>query len=150
MYLLEVISLVRVAIEVIMVTKSSSLFGIAAKMERRRKALKISRQLLAKRSGVSLPTVNRIFSGGWENTTFANLSSVAHAMGMDFEIKNSIDEQDFMEQQAQAKAEAIAHMVQGTSALESQAVDDDTLKQIVRQTVHVLMAGSRRRLWDTR
>jgi len=39
-------------------------------------------------------------------------------------------------------------MVQGTSALESQAVDSETYRQMVRQTMHELMAGSRRRLWN--
>jgi transcriptional regulator with XRE-family HTH domain len=133
-----------------MATVSHSLSGIAIQIERRRKALGISRQLLAQRSGVSLPTVNRILSSSVENSTFANLKSVAYALGMDFEIKYLSDEQDFAEQQAQTKAETIARMVQGTSGLESQAMDNDTRKQVVRQTVHKLMAGSRHRLWNQR
>lgn len=131
-----------------MATAEHPLYGIAAHLERRRKALKISRRLLAQRSGVSLPTINRILGGGWEHATFVNLKSVARALGMDFEIKNIIDEQDFAEQQAKTKAEIIARMVQGTSALESQAVDDETRNQMVRQTVHELMAGSWRKLWN--
>jgi transcriptional regulator with XRE-family HTH domain len=117
-------------------------------MERRRKALGISRQLLAQRSGVSLPTVTRILSSSTANSTFANLKSVAHALGMDFEIKNTANEQDFAEQQAHLKAKKIARLVQGTSALESQAVDVETYKQIISQTTHELMAGSRHRLWS--
>jgi transcriptional regulator with XRE-family HTH domain len=127
---------------------NASLHEIAVKLERRRKALGISRRLLAQRSGVSLPTVTRILSSSTENSTFVNLQSVAHALGMCFEIKNTTNEQDFAEQQAQSKAKKITRLVQGTSALESQAVDDETYQQIIRQTTHELMAGSRRRLWS--
>jgi transcriptional regulator with XRE-family HTH domain len=121
---------------------------IALELERRRKALGISRQLLAQRSGVSLPTVTRILCASVENSTFANLKSVARALGMDFEIKEIANPQEFAEQQARSKAKKIASLVQGTSALESQAVDDETYNQIISQTTHELMAGSRRRLWS--
>ncbi len=110
----------------------------------------MSRPLLAQRSGISLPTVNRVLGGGWERASYSNLRALAHALGMTFELRSTIDAEEFAEQQARSKAEVIAHMVQGTSALESQAVDPDTYRQMVRQTVHELMAGSRRRLWSPR
>jgi transcriptional regulator with XRE-family HTH domain len=137
-------------LEEIMAAEEHHQSGIAMQMERRRKALGMSRSALARRSGVSLPTVNRIFGGGWQSATYANLEAIANALGMDFELTSTIDVQDFAEHEAQAKAEAIARMVQGTSALESQAVGPDTRRQIVKQTVHELMAGSRRRLWSPR
>jgi len=108
----------------------------------------MSCRLLALRSGVSLPTVQRILRDGGEHTTYATLKAIAHALGMDLELRNTIDEQDFAERQARTKAEAIVRMVQGTSALESQAVDSKTYRQMVDQTVHELMAGPRRRLWN--
>jgi hypothetical protein len=49
--------------------------------------------------------------------------------------------------QARAKAEEVARLVQGTSALESQAVDADAYRRLVERSYHELMAGSRRRLW---
>jgi transcriptional regulator with XRE-family HTH domain len=104
--------------------------------------------LLAERSGVSLPTVQRILRDGGEHTTYANLEAVALALGMSFELRSTCDEQDFAEQQALTKAKAIARMVQGTSALESQAIDSDAYQQMVKQTVHELMTGTRRRLWE--
>jgi transcriptional regulator with XRE-family HTH domain len=121
---------------------------IAAKMQRRRKALRISCKLLALHSGVSLPTVQRILRDGGEHTTYANLAAVARALGMDFELRSTSDEQAFAERQAEAKARVLVRMVQGTSALESQAVDSDTYQQMVKQTVHELMAGPGRKLWN--
>jgi hypothetical protein len=67
---------------------------------------------------------------------------------MDFELRDTFDDQTFAERQAEAKAKLIVRMVQGTSALESQAVDSDTFQQMVKQTVHELMAGPRRKLWN--
>jgi transcriptional regulator with XRE-family HTH domain len=121
---------------------------IATQMQRRRKALGMSCPLLAMRSGVSLLTVQRILRDGGEHTTFASLSAVARALGMEFELKSLSEPQAFAEQQATIKIEAIARMVQGSSALESQAVDPETYRQMVRQSMHELMAGPRRRLWS--
>jgi len=108
----------------------------------------MSCRLLALRSGVSLPTVQRILRDGGEHATYATVKAVAHALGMDLELRNTVDEQDFAERQARTKAEAIVRMVQGSSALESQAVDAETYRHMVDQTVHELMAGPRRRLWN--
>jgi hypothetical protein len=85
---------------------------------------------------------------GERHATYANLEAVAAALGMGFELRCRCNEEDLAEQQALTKAEAIARMVQGTSALESQAVDDETYAQIVKQTVRELMIGPRRRLWS--
>ena len=67
---------------------------------------------------------------------------------MDFQLTSSYNEQTFAEQQAESKAETIVRMVQGTSSLEVQAVDPGTYREMVKQTVHELMAGSRRKLWS--
>jgi transcriptional regulator with XRE-family HTH domain len=121
---------------------------ISVQLERRRKALRMSFKVLALRSGVSLPTVQRILRNGGEGFTYAKVAAVARSLGMDFELKCTSDEQTFAEQQARAKAGVIVRMVQGTSALESQAVDSETRQQMLNQTVHELMAGPRRKLWN--
>ncbi|MBN2579162.1 MAG: hypothetical protein JXB10_09245 [Pirellulales bacterium] len=108
----------------------------------------MSRPILAKRSGVSLATVNRILGGDEDSAILSNLIALAQALGMAVSISNLSSEKDFAEEQAKNKAEAIARMVQGTSALESQAVDSETYEEIIHQTVHELMAGSRRKLWS--
>jgi len=131
-----------------MVSRIGPSTGIAAQMQRKRKALRMSYQSLAARSGVSQPTVQRILCNGRGHTSYANIQAVATALGMRFELKSICDEHDFAEQQALDKAKAIVGMVQGTSALESQAMDDDTYQQMIKETVHELMAGPRRRLWN--
>ena len=101
---------------------------------------------LARRSGVSLPTVRRILEGGLHESSFANVSSVSEALGAPLML-DATDVDELRRRQAQAKAEQVARLVQGTSALENQAVDQSTYRRLVERSVHELLAGSNRRLW---
>ena len=113
---------------------------------RRRKALGMSFAVLAARSGVSEPTVKRMLGGQIADSSFANVAAVAHALGCSFDLDEP-DVDELCNQQARKKAEQIARLVQGTSALESQAVDAETYRRLVEKSYHELLAGSRRRLW---
>ena len=73
--------------------------------------------------------------------------AVAEALGASFGIEEA-DPEELCRQQARRKAEQIARLVQGTSALESQAVDQTAYARLVERSFHQLMAGSRRRLWS--
>ncbi len=53
----------------------------------------------------------------------------------------------FRREQAKTKAMRLARLVQGTMALEVQAVGTDVLEEMTEQSVHALLAGSGRRLW---
>jgi hypothetical protein len=55
--------------------------------------------------------------------------------------------QEILEKQARKKAERLVGMVQGTSALEAQAVSSRHIGQMIKKTIHELLAGSRRSLW---
>lgn len=114
----------------------------------------MSRAILARRAGVSLPTVNRILSGKQSGATLGNVHAIAAALGVEVrigshpKIAETIGVDEFRKQQATAKARRLARMVQGTMALEAQAVDQKTLKGLMEGNVHRLLAGSNRRLWD--
>lgn len=116
-------------------------------LRRRRAALGMSLATLARRSGVSEPTVNRIFGGRLGAASFANVDAVARALGVSLAIAES-DVDRACRAQARHKAEQIARLVQGTSALESQAVDAATYNRLVEKSYRELLAGSRRRLWS--
>lgn len=119
--------------------------NIKALSERRRR-LGMSYSALAARSGTSEPTVKRILGGLATDASFANVAAIAEALGLPLSFTSS-DEEDLRRQEARRKAEKIAKLVQGTSALEGQAVDRTTYELLVERTYHELMAGSRRKLW---
>ena len=117
------------------------------KLESRRRELGLSQSALAERSGVSLPTVQRILSGHSAAASFENAVGIAQAMGMQMDVVPIFPAQEILEQQARKKAERLVGMVQGTAALEAQAVSSWHIGQMINKTVHELLAGSRRRLW---
>lgn len=112
----------------------------------RRRLLRMSVPALARRSGVSVPTVNRILSDHIQRASLANVQAVAQAMGLTLAMRGPAPS-DFKRQEAARKAEWAARQVQGTSALEAQAVSDETQAHIKEAALHDLLAGSARRLW---
>ena len=116
------------------------------RLQNRRKMLGIGFQSLASRSGVSIPTVKRIFGGQIAAASFGNIAAIAEALGLSFELgESSVDA--LCRQQARKKAMQVARLVQGTSALESQAVGKDTYKRIVEKSFREILAGPKRKLW---
>jgi len=122
-------------------------------LEQRREDLGIEYPALSERSGVSVPTLKRLFSGKAENPTLHSLQAVCVVLGVELRINGTVEvlpkqsTEEVRESVAREKAEQLVSLVQGTSALESQAVGLDTVHDMVSQTVHKLLAGPNRRLW---
>ena len=117
------------------------------KLDQRRQELGMTFDALSKRSEVPVSTLKAIFKKGVEHATFANVAAIADALGVDIELADAADSYDLLNQQAIKKARELVGMVQGTSGLESQAVEQNQIEKMVSQLVHQLMAGSRRKLW---
>jgi transcriptional regulator with XRE-family HTH domain len=122
--------------------------GLCRSLNVRRQMLKMSYAIVAKRSGVSTPTVIRILSGSNPNASFASVVRIAEAVGMGVKFEPETGVADLRERQAENKARRLSRMVQGTSGLEAQAIDADDLEGMTRQTAHELLAGSARKLWN--
>jgi transcriptional regulator with XRE-family HTH domain len=117
-------------------------------LEARRRELRMSRPALARLSRVSLPTVNRILSGRYESARFSAIRAIAEVLGMPLSFK-PVRADVVLERRAERVAEKVVRQVQGTSGLEGQAVDAQTLRRMRRATERELLSGSRRRLWDS-
>jgi transcriptional regulator with XRE-family HTH domain len=130
-------------------------------LEARRRELKMSRATLARRSGVSMPTIFRLLTAedGLENAHLRCVLAIAKALEMviRFDPDDPVEPLRFrpkrtadvvMEKEAKHKAERLVGMVQATSGLEGQAVSPATVKRMVRRTTCELVAGSPRRIWS--
>jgi transcriptional regulator with XRE-family HTH domain len=128
-------------------------FGYTALDDRRRR-LGMSRAIVARRSGVSLPTVTRILTGKEAAPSLPNVQAIAAALGVclrvgaEVRIAEDLDAEEFRRRQAFAKARRLVRMVQGTMGLESQAVDLRAVDEMTERTVRDLLAGAKRRLWE--
>lgn len=116
------------------------------RLAHRRTELGMSFAIIAFRSGVSEPTAKRILGGHIGQVSFANVVAVAEALGVRIGAPD-LDVRDLLHHQARAKAEYVARLVQGNSALEGQAVDSAAYQHLIDLTYHELLAGPRRRLW---
>jgi len=117
------------------------------KLNTRRKALDMSYPALASRSGVSEATVKRILSGKSKRVRLDNVEAIAKALGMGLDIGDSSNAVDYRRSVASKKARWIMQQVQGTSALEAQALPQAEYEAMVSRTTEELLAGPARRLW---
>ncbi len=114
------------------------------RLYRQFKASGMTYPVLANRSGVPIATLKRIFADNAAKASLANVLAIADALGMSMNLSETID---VRMAQARKKACRVVAMVQGTSALESQALDEEQIERMIEQTVHELLAGSNRKLW---
>jgi transcriptional regulator with XRE-family HTH domain len=113
----------------------------------------MSKSDLARRSSVSLPTVHRLLSGRENRARTDIVAAIAAALGVEVRLSDSSyvfessEVSSFRRAQARAKAKRLARLVQGTMALEAEAVGVDVLEELEEQNFHALLAGPARRLW---
>jgi len=117
------------------------------KLNTRRKELGMPHGVLAARSGVPEATVKRILSGKSNSVGLDKVEAIAEALGMRFGIDDASDAREFRRSAAAKKAQWIMRQVQGTSALESQALPQAEYDAMVSRTTEELLAGPPRRLW---
>ncbi len=124
-----------------------ALNNIVSELEERRRQLQMPHRFVARRSGLSLRTVQRALSGKGD-VRFENLSAIAKTLGADLGIVRPRRTSAMRTAQARVKAEEIIRATQGSAALEGLAVGEETANRVRRQIQHRLCAGSSGRLWS--
>lgn len=99
-------------------------------LRQRRSDLRMPISALSERANTSVSTVKRVL-GGDASVSYSTLCRIAQAMGASFEI-NVRSSKSMIKEQARRKSRIVAQMVQGTSAMEAQAVDKETLDRIAQ------------------
>jgi transcriptional regulator with XRE-family HTH domain len=120
--------------------------SLVAELVERRRALGMSYAVLAARSGISTHAARRVLCG--ESTSDENVRKVAEALGCDIGRDERESVETLLRTQAARKAERLVSLVQGTSALEGQAVGAAGRRRMVERTIEELLSGPRRRLWS--
>jgi len=127
---------------------------LRSQLDERRESLRLSKTQLARRAGLSLPTVNRVLSGSEQNPRIKTLAALAAAVGVEIRLGavTRIDElstiEAFREAQARTKARRLVRLLQGSMALEASALDRQSLLQLENKNVRTLLQGPPRRLWS--
>jgi transcriptional regulator with XRE-family HTH domain len=112
----------------------------------RKKELNITVENLAKLSGVGVRTINRLLKN--EDVKLSTIESVTNLLGLDFAGNEVIPLQELKKQRAREKALFLASIVQGTSALEMQGLEEDSLKNIITNYEQAFLEGEyKNTLW---
>jgi len=121
---------------------------LIAKIEARRKKLNITIVNLSKLSGLGVRTVNRFFAG--EDVKLSTVEQITNLLGLDFAGNEVVAFNDLQRRRAKEKALFIVSLVQGTSSLEMQGLEDDSIqKMLLNMEKEFLIGNYKNRLWVT-
>ena len=106
----------------------------------RKEQLNITIDNLAKLSGVSVRTINRVLKN--EDVKLSTIEHVTNFLGLDFAGNEQVGLSELKKQRAKEKALFLVSIVQGTSALEIQGLEDDSLNKIIASYEKEFLSGS--------
>ena len=106
----------------------------------RKEKLAITVENLAKLSGVGVRTINRLLKN--EDVKLSTIEHVTNFLGLDFAGNEQVPLDVLREQRAREKALFLASIVQGTSALEMQGLEDDSLNIIIASYEQEFLIGN--------
>ena len=119
---------------------------LIAKIEARRKKLNITIVNLSKLSGLGTRTVNRFLAG--EDVKLSTVEQITNLLGLDFAGNEMLTLKELQKKRAKEKALFIVSLVQGTSSLEMQGLEDDSIKKMLLNMEKEFLIGNYRdRLW---
>jgi transcriptional regulator with XRE-family HTH domain len=101
------------------------------KIQNRKKQLNISIENLAKISGIGIRTLNRLFAG--DDLKLSTVEKITNMLGLDFAGNEIVPLEELKKQRAKEKAIFMASLVQSTSALEMQGLEQSSLEKIINQ-----------------
>jgi len=106
----------------------------------RKEQLGITVENLAKLSGVGVRTINRLLKN--EDVKLSTIEHVTNFLGLDFAGNEQVPLNKLRKKRAREKALLLASIVQGTSALEMQGLEDDSLQKIIISYEKEFLSGS--------
>ena len=119
---------------------------LVAKIEHRRKQLKISLENLSKLSNLGMRTLNRFFAG--DDVKLSTVESITNVLGLDFAGNEVVPFEQLQKNRAHQKALLMTSLVQSTSALEMQGLEKETVEKMIAQFEQAFLSGEyKKRLW---
>ncbi len=116
------------------------------KIQQRKNELHITIENLAKISNIGIRTLNRFFAG--DDVKLSTIEKITNLLGLDFAGNEIVPLDKLKEQRAKEKALFMASLVQSTSALEKQGLEQNSLDKIIYKFEQEFLTGQyKNRLW---
>ena len=115
-------------------------------IEARRKKLNITIENLSTLSNLSVRTVNRLLAG--DDVKLSTVEKITNLLGLDFAGNEVMTFKELEKRRAKEKAIFMVALVQGTSSLEMQGLEKESINNMLKKMEREFLVGSyRNRLW---
>jgi len=112
----------------------------------RRKEVGITIDNLAQVSHLGYKTLSRFFAG--HDVKLSTVERVTEVLGLDFAGNEMVNIKILREKRAEVKAKYIISLVQDTSALEMQGLENDLIRILIEETKEEFLTGKyKKNLW---
>jgi len=119
---------------------------VLERVKQRKKDIGLTIDNIAKLSNLGNRTVARFFAG--EDVKLSTLEKITNILGLDFSGNEIIDIKTLRENRAKEKALYIVSLVQDTSVLEKQGLDNKYLELLIEDTKEQFLTGEyQKNLW---
>ncbi len=119
---------------------------VLERVKTRKEQIGLTLDNISKLSHLGNRTVTRFFSG--EDVKLSTLEKITEIMGLDFAGNETVNIETLKEQRAKEKAMYIVSLVQDTSALEMQGLEDEALQSLIQDTKEQFLTGAyQKNLW---
>jgi len=116
------------------------------KVKDRRQHVGITVESLSKLSNVGYKTIMRFFSG--DDVKLSTVEKITNVLGLDFAGNEVIDINTLRDKRAKERALYIVSLVQDTSSLEMQGLDNEDINEMLQDTKMQLLYGEYKdKLW---
>ena len=116
------------------------------KVKDRREHIGITIDNLSKLSNLGYRTISRFFSG--DDVKLSTVEKITNLLGLDFAGNEVIDIKTLKEKRAEEKALYIVSLVQDTSSLEMQGLENSELQTLINETKEQFLNGAyKKNLW---
>ena len=119
---------------------------LVQKIKKRKNQIGITIENLSTLSNVGTRTLNRFFAG--DDVKLSTVEKITNVLGLDFAGNEIVDTKTLKQKRAKEKALYIISLVQDTSSLEKQGLEQEVLDTFIKEVKkEFLEGGYQKNLW---
>ncbi len=115
------------------------------RVQKRKRQIGLTIDNIAKLSNLGNRTITRFLAG--EDVKISTVESITHLLGLDFSGNETLSINELEQNRAKEKALYMVSLVQDTSSLEKQGLDNEQLNLLIEQAKDSFLYQHQKSLW---
>jgi transcriptional regulator with XRE-family HTH domain len=115
------------------------------RVQKRKRQIGLTIDNIAKLSNLGNRTITRFLAG--EDVKISTMESITHLLGLDFAGNETLSINELKQNRAKEKALYMVSLVQDTSSLEGQGLDNEQLNLLIEQAKDSFLHQHQKSLW---